>query len=72
MHLEWRFNEFAFYTTGLTSEDLGGGVAGNCFKRSYKIKRCRMIFDTYHPSYTPADALGPSEFWAHAWTIGHC
>lgn len=30
-----------------------------------------MIFDTYHPSYTPSDALGPTEFWANAWTVGH-
>lgn len=30
-----------------------------------------MVFDTYHPAYTPKEAVGPFEFWANAWTLPH-
>jgi hypothetical protein len=44
-------------------------VATDLLKRDYTIKSVRMIFDTYHPAYTPKEALGPTEFWSNAWLL---
>lgn len=74
LKFEWRLNPYAFYTTGgkiscVKDNWSNISVATDLLKRDYTIKSVRMIFDTYHPAYTPKEALGPTEFWSNAWLL---